>query len=264
MRLLLPLSAPPRLVQLGCNVHGRLPHEHFRLPGLWGVHLYHYAGSVSIAGRRVAFAPGDLTLTPPDTDLEWAFPATATHHYALFSVAGGGAIEVPALTSFGTAAAFHREVAAWAAAVAAQARQPQRSAAWLWDLLWRLAPARHPPAQAAGVPELGAAERVPPPLQTALRLIDAGLGGTLTLTGLARRAGISPNHLNRLMRVHAGRTVMAMVRRRRAERARDLLRDTAMPAATVAVNVGLRDHRQLNKLVWRELGASPRRLRFGG
>jgi hypothetical protein len=44
MELRVPLRRAPTVTQIGLNVHGRLSRERYLMPGLWGVHLYHYAG----------------------------------------------------------------------------------------------------------------------------------------------------------------------------------------------------------------------------
>ena len=263
MDLHMPLRCHPIVTQIGMNVHGRLARERYRMPGLWGIHLYHYSGSVEIAGHRLAFTPGSVSITPPDTELVWRFPPRATHHYALIRFAHPtpeDAVPSPAMTDLGGPIAGQREAAEIDRVVAAFTREPQRAHAWAWHLLWRLVPAERRGVVTAGVPGASSAS-VPPALQITLTMIDLELDRPHALTGLARRAGISPNHLLRLFRTHCGTTVMGWVRRRRGARARTLLTTTNLPIRDIAQAVACVDLQSFNKLVRRECGCSPRSLR---
>lgn len=266
-----PLRRPPELVQIGMNVHGRIRRERYRFDDLWGLHCYRYAGEVTIDGRPVAFSTGQATLTPPDCELVWRFPARAPHHYALFRFPGASPddhVTVPSLLAPGDAAASARIVDGFERAIACFRGEPARAAAWLWELLWGLAlPDRGARSRgshaASGVPAV-TSSRVPPAVQTALRIIDEELATPLTLSGLARRVGISANQLLRLFHAHCGSTVMAQVRRQRAERARKLLVGTSLPIRDVAAAVGVPDVHRFNKLMRATLGSAPSALRRGG
>ncbi len=263
MYLQVPLRRPPQVTQVGLSVHGRLARERYRMPGLWGIHLYHYSGSVDIDGQRLDFKPGCITVTPPDTELVWRFPPHAPHHYALLRFTGArdeDQVQVPALTDLGGGAAGYREAVAIDRVVAAFAHDPQRAHAWAWDLLWRLVPSPCRVQMVSGVPGTDG-KPVPPALQNVLTMMELELDRPHALTGLARRAGISPNHLLRLFHQHCGDSVMGWLRRRRGERARELLTTTSLPIPDVAKAVGCADLQTFNKLVRRVCGASPRQLR---
>ena len=92
--------------------------------------------------------------------------------------------------------------------------------------------------------------------------IEARLAEPLSVPEIARRAGLSHNHLTRLFRMHTGDTVVAYIRRRRMARAEHLLRRSTMPIPAVAASVGIGDLQAFNKACRRVLGASPRSLRF--
>lgn len=260
-----PLRRSPSVSQIGLNVHGRLARERFRMPGLWGLHLYHYAGELEIAGRRFAFSPGCVSVTPPDSDLVWRFPAHAPHHFALLSFPGAreeDRVPVPVITDLGGSVAGHAEALRIDQAVASFAREPQRANAWAWDLMWRLVPVVIRGPAVSGVP--GAEDRtVPPALQVILTMLNLELDQAHSLTGLARRAGISANHLLRLFRRHCGDTVMGWIRRRRGERAHELLVSTNLPIRDIALAVGCPDLHAFNRLIRQTCGASPRRVRNG-
>jgi AraC-like DNA-binding protein len=129
---------------------------------------------------------------------------------------------------------------------------PRRAEARVWDLLWQLTgdagaaiPGRHP-----------AVER-------ARHYIERHLSGRLTVAAIARYAGCSHTHLVRLFRAELGTTIVAHVRRRRAERAAYLLRHSPMPIKQIPAQIGLSDLHAFNKTVRRELGRSPREVRRG-
>jgi AraC family transcriptional regulator, arabinose operon regulatory protein len=58
---------------------------------------------------------------------------------------------------------------------------------------------------------------------------------------IARRLGITPEHLARLVRTATGRTVKALLRERRLEHACRLLRTTTLPVARIGAAVGYPD-----------------------
>lgn len=263
MKLRVPVRRPPVVVQIGLNIHGRLARERYRMPGLWGVHLYHYAGSVEFAGRSFPFTPGCVSVTPPDTELIWRFPAHAPHHYALMRFPGetqSDALELPVITDLGGAIAGHAEAVTIDRVVAAFDHEPQRAHAWAWDLLWRLAPVSGVAKTVAGIPGVTSAT-VPPALQIVLTMIDLELDLPHSLAGLAKRSGISANQLLRLFHKHCGNTVMGWIRQRRALRARELLTSSSLPITDIAKAVGCADLQALNKLVRRAYAISPRALR---
>lgn len=261
----IPLRRTPAVVQLGMNVHGRRRSERYRLRGQWGIHLYLYDGTVEVGGRRFDFSAGDLSVTPPDTDLVWRFPAHAPHHYAHVAFPGHGPadlVTLPLISRLGGRSAALAAGEDFDRAIAAFASEPARTTAWCWNLLWRLVPmATTGIAQrAAGVPGLppGAVHAA---LQTSLAIIELELDRPITLAGLAQRVGISANHLLRLFHQHLGTTVMGQVRKRRAERARQLLEHSSLPMIDIATAVGAGSLQRLNKLVRQAHGRSPRSFR---
>jgi AraC-like DNA-binding protein len=263
--LRVPLRLPPAIDHLGLNLHGRVRTERYRMRELWGMHFYRYHGSFSWAGQRHAFAPGDLSVTPPAADLEWHFPRTAPHYYALmrFGAQGDGdRVDMPVVQRVGDRLAVQALTDEFEAAIAAFASEPMRVNAWMWNLLWRLAQRPAPPSAPSPSPARSPrAEERHPVVQTALVVIEQELDRPLSLAGLAMRTGVSPNHLIRLFRAHCGETPMAYLRGRRLRAARHLLERTAQPMRTVAAHIGMPDLQRFNKLVRRGLGAPPTTIR---
>lgn len=77
-----------------------------------------------------------------------------------------------------------------------------------------------------------------PRLLRVLEAIESHLEEPLDRAALARAAGVSTRHVERLFAAHLGRTPEAHYRAVRLDRARLLLRQTAMPVVEVAVACG--------------------------
>ena len=267
MDIAVPLRSQPSVVQVGLNVHGRKQSERFVMKGIWGLHLYHYSGKLSVAGTTYAFSSGDITITPPDTELRWSFPSHAPHHYAHVAFPHHSTPDkmlLPVLAHGGGRAAALALGGTFDAAIASFAQEPTRATAWCWNLLWQLVPHASGNARvgrAAGVPGVETSD-VHPALQTCLRIIDLELDRSLGLSGLAMRTGISVNQLLRLFHQQVGMTVMTYIRQRRAERARHLLENSSLPLIDIAAAVGVGTFQRLNKLMTVTYGQSPRSIRF--
>lgn len=97
-----------------------------------------------------------------------------------------------------------------------------------------------------------------------LALIQYDLGrGDLSVSGLAATLGCTPGHLTRQFREDLGEPLVAYIQRVRLERARDLLRDPALPVRTAAHLVGIDDPAYFSRLFRRRFGVPPSR-RSGG
>lgn len=92
-------------------------------------------------------------------------------------------------------------------------------------------------------------------------VVEAGLGGTVTLAAMAAAAGFSKAHFVRLFRNTRGCSPHAHVLSRRVERARTLIEHTSLPLAQVAAEAGFSGQSHLNDVFLRRLGTTPGRLR---
>jgi AraC family transcriptional regulator of adaptative response / DNA-3-methyladenine glycosylase II len=115
----------------------------------------------------------------------------------------------------------------------------------------------HPDAAAEAPATAGTATTV----ARALRLISGGALDGAGLPALAGRLGIGPRHLTRLFRAHAGTTPAAVARARRVELARQLLEETDLPVAQVALAAGFRSIRRFNEAMRAALRSTPGALR---
>ncbi|CAL9305350.1 AraC family transcriptional regulator [Streptomyces sp. SudanB52_2052] len=250
----LALDLPPDLVHAGVGVHGSAgPHEVFRLPHLWQLHLYGYSGTLEFGGSRHPIRPGHVSLVPPDTEVHFHYDAPRCEHlYAHFRLPGDGERRrVPVMQDAGADAAVLSGLLRHT--ITASAQSPARASAELWTVLWRTTALTD-----AGEDPSGSRH---PALRTAMAHIEEHLADPLSVPEIARAAGVSHTHLTRLFREDTGHTVVGWVRRRRMARARHLLIASTLAIPAVAATVGIPDLQAFNKTCRRELGASPRAVR---
>src|SRR5699024_6345584 len=95
----------------------------------------------------------------------------------------------------------------------------------------------------------------------ALRLIADGEVDRTGVGGVARRLGITPRQLLRVVTAAAGCGPLDVARTVRAHTARLLLMHTALPVAEVAVAAGFTTVRQFNSTIRRFYASTPTALR---
>jgi AraC-like DNA-binding protein len=249
----LPLHVPPRLVTCANAVHGQVPVERYFTRGVWTLVTYHHHSELIVNGSEQVIKPGRVSLFPPDSHLEFHYHGHSEHTYANFILPKHKAtVTIPMMTDLGVnfAEFSHRmsEMTRWSL----PGRQ-LRADARLADLLWQVVDFHRALASSSSSKH--------PAAEAAIEFIEEHLAEPLTVSAIARRAGISHNHLIRLFRGALGKTVVAYVRSRRALRARHLLEQTTLPMKSVARSVGVADGHSLNKLVRRELGLAPSQVR---
>ncbi|MCX4782460.1 AraC family transcriptional regulator [Streptomyces sp. NBC_01264] len=249
--LLIHLNEPPRVALAGVGVHGAaVAREVFRLPDLWQLHLYGYAGELVIDGTPHPIRPGHVSLVPPDAPVEFRYLGRSEHLFAhLWLPETGEPSPVPVMQDAGAQASALSELLH--NAIAAAPGSPARASAEIWTALWRVV--RLPPPVLQGAPH--------PAVTLAVAHIEAHLARPLAVPDVARAAQVSHNQLTRLFRAETGDTVTAYIRRRRLHRARHLLLESTLSIPAVAASVGIADLQAFNKACRRELGASPRAVR---
>jgi AraC-like DNA-binding protein/mannose-6-phosphate isomerase-like protein (cupin superfamily) len=82
-----------------------------------------------------------------------------------------------------------------------------------------------------------------------------------TLARAAREVGVSPNHLNRLLRQQTGLTFRQLLIQRRIELAKTLLRTGDAPCTEIAMTCGFGDSNYFARLFRRKTGVSPSEFR---
>lgn len=102
---------------------------------------------------------------------------------------------------------------------------------------------------------------LPRQLARVLAYIDDHWHTRLDLSDLADVGAVSGTHLNRLFRRHKGITAMKYLRRYRAERAAQLIRNTSLTLERIAGDCGFANPFHLSRVIHQEFGVPPARLR---
>jgi AraC family transcriptional regulator len=99
-------------------------------------------------------------------------------------------------------------------------------------------------------------------LRRVLDYVEAHLGEEMTLAELADVACFSTYYFSRCFKQAVGMGLHQYVARRRVERAKDLMRGTAHPLATIAHAVGFTDQSHFTSTFRRETGITPGKFRL--
>jgi transcriptional regulator GlxA family with amidase domain len=103
-----------------------------------------------------------------------------------------------------------------------------------------------------------------PALERAVRLIEQRLERPLSAAAVARHAGVSPRQLERLFKQRLGHSPSAFALTLRLDRARALLRQTAMPITDVALACGFTSPTHFSTAYRRRFERPPRAERAAG
>ncbi|GAB3918464.1 hypothetical protein GCM10027613_20590 [Microlunatus endophyticus] len=253
----LDLSFPPEVVNIGRGTHGVHSLEDvFQLPELWSLHVYGYSAELEIDGIGYPIAEGDVSLVPPASLIRYRYEGPSTHLYAhLRSVgdhpapAGPGRSGLDLIMNPGAELPVITDL--MRSAIASAATRPAQTRCDVWAALLRLAGRRHP------VPPRPSERH----LAAAMSYIESRLPDVITVPEVADRIGISANHLGRIFHDELGETAVAYIRRRRVDRARQLLTNSTMSITAISAMVGFADLQAFNKTCRAVTGMSPRQLR---
>jgi len=98
-------------------------------------------------------------------------------------------------------------------------------------------------------------------LSRVLKYIDSRISEDIAVTALAREAGLSVAHFQRVFRYTTGVPPHTFVMLKRMERALESIERTSLPIAHVAIECGWSDQSHLNRWFLRLLGTTPGRWR---
>ena len=103
--------------------------------------------------------------------------------------------------------------------------------------------------------------REPPPVEKARHFIHENFAKAFALPELARFAGVTPNHLIKLFRTHAGMTPMEYLWQVRIDRGTALLQETGLSISEIAYQTGFRNPFHFSRRFTERYGRSPREFR---
>ena len=257
----MPLASPPVIAYLGEGTFGANFSDRilrYTMGDVWCAHFYTYEGELIVNGEAFPIRPRYVSVTPPLAKQEWRLKGISTHRAVIFSlpVAGdrfGEEVLVPAMSDLGDG--FETAYADIQEATSFFKLHRRRAEARVWDVLWRL-------IKPEAFPVAGTRhdERI---LQLC-KIVEKRLSCLPAITALAEEVGLGVNQVERLFRRDIGMTVVRYIRRRRAERARDLLLKTSMPIKLVACEVGISDLQRFYKTIHLEFGITPGEIRRKG
>lgn len=95
------------------------------------------------------------------------------------------------------------------------------------------------------------------------RIVEAEFRSSLTLSALAERVGMSPDHLSRTFRQRYGSSPSSMIRRKRVEWAAAQLTTSDVSLSNVAGEAGFADQSHMTRQFRRRYGTTPGRYRAG-
>jgi AraC-like DNA-binding protein len=115
------------------------------------------------------------------------------------------------------------------------------------------------PPRAPAACQGGLAPRV---LQRVREYIDVRLGENIELEALAETAGLSRCHFARAFKQSVGTAPHSYLMQRRLERAKQLIVETALPLAEIALECGFSDQSHFSRRFLQYVGATPRAFRW--
>ncbi len=253
LRWQIPLRSAPEITWITYGpVPGHDTSEHF-LADRWCVHLYSYGADLTLDGVPVPVRPGSIGVTPPGMRMIYRYrDAPSMHLFAHMRFTSGPTESIPAMQDGGT-----RFAALWRSfeeAISFQPGEPLRAQVRLWDILWSLTRGS---VGRSGEPALGDH----PAVSEAVAAIAREIADPPSTDDLAKRVGLSRDHLGRLFRAAFGIPVKAYIQNQRRDRILHLLRHTQLPIKAVAVELGFDDLHAFNKLARHLCGKAPSGLR---
>ena len=218
----------------------------------WSLHLYFADARCRIGNDAFAIIPGSITLTPRGVASVYETHEDLGHIFVHFMPAHEDAPDASLPLHVRPGTGSEPIATAIVEALTVHRSNPLLATARIWDALIRLAHLSAPDRTAPGAH---------PAVERALTWIDLHLPDRCSLDELAREAGVSATHLNRLFAEVLGISPMRHLRERRLELAHYLLVATDLPVKEVAYQVGIPDVHAFNKLCKARFGRPPTRIR---
>jgi AraC-like DNA-binding protein len=240
-------------------------HDHVAIAVVTGG-SFQYRGSIAGRGREL-MTPGSLLLGNPGQSFECGHEHAHGDRCLSFqysaecfeSMTGGvrrrhrfGSLRLPAM----------RELSPVVARASAAAASPRRFDRLAWEALAVTLAAQAVQADEGRATSLSpAAPAALARVTRAIRFMDEHAGGALTLSALAREAGLSPFHFLRVFEDLTGTTPHQYLVRLRLRRAASRLATEPAKVVDVAFASGFGDVSNFNRAFRAEFGLSPRAYR---
>jgi len=218
--------------------------------GTWLLLFSLHDGLLTISGKAIPFRRGAVSVIPPASRcrLTSVGKETAVSFWFRFSPGAENPpiVAIPAFIQLEESTAFWEQTFRVALNRMFQMGPELRVA--FGHLLWAIG-------------QDPSAIRQSPALEAAEKYIEDHIAETMRIERLADEVGVSHNQLIRIFRDEHGVTPLEYLRSRRQYHACRLLLEGKLSIKQVAVEVGVPDLAQFNRLVQRAAGVSPRQLR---
>jgi len=227
------------------------------------LHFYEYTGRMWLGRRVVRLQKGDFTITPPGLPTHYDLDAPGQHLCLHFEMvpADGAVVTLPVYWRPGPQGRWLRERLQEIIHLrrrgdggpeAKLARMAASTALQGFLLALAVMVGSRPRPAAAARPT-----RVAEVLDAVRRHLDESYRETVDVPALARKFGVSQNHLARKFRAQHGLTLQRYVLGRRVELARHLLGHTRLPLKAVAIEAGLGNPQYFHRQFAQVTGHSP-------
>jgi len=242
----LNLSRPPTIVGIGIGFLINAPAA-YEMRDFCALHLYTHGGSLTWQGETRRFREGALSFTPSHGSVTyehhegvcrhiWVHMKLPGMHNAALGVYESGGVD--RISEINRLSLDLQEALGYAST------NPLLLQARIWDILLRY--------------NRNGRESV---LERLFTTVENSLHRELHLDTLAAEAGLSRDHLTRLVKGETGLTLVGYIRSRRIHRAAVLLQTSDLPIKQIAYEVGIPDLQHFNKSFRAERGLSPRAFR---
>ncbi|MGJ8639587.1 MAG: helix-turn-helix transcriptional regulator [Opitutaceae bacterium] len=258
-KLSLNLSQRPRILWSGQDTFAHSSETPFQLGNVWTLHYYTYGAVINVNGVDHPFAPKSIGVCEPYSKIEYHSHAGGSHvHYAfnfqIPSVTVNANSEVRMITAEDLQAASYF-LPSMRKSIDDYAEFPFSAEVELWSILLKLVQSSGQSAQ------MGAASMDQRRIDRACSFIEIRMSEQIYAERIANKLGISVTHLGRLFKRHLDCPVATYIRRRRAQRANELLVFSETPIREIAAMIGFQDLANFNRLIQSEYNLSPREVR---
>jgi AraC-like DNA-binding protein len=248
----------PQIAAAGRFPHFDQNHERKYQCPTHALHLYDYAATMILGGDTLELEPGDITLSPAGLCSSYAMQRPGVHLCVHFWPATKRdthdvGCQIPVHVRLGLQREGVRarllEIVHYDAQSETNPILLARANALLLELMLRLASTESPVDKVRRRSEFA--------VEAAASWLDAHPAERLDVPVLARRVGLSQNHLAHRFRDRFGRTLQTYFLEHRIALARQMLLATELSIKEVAACVGISDAQYFNKQFRRFSGESP-------
>lgn len=255
----LNLSERPRILWAGEDVSLQEEQHSFRLGNFWCLHYYEYQAKVNYNSDELTISPGHMGICEPYSEIHYhSLLGDAHRHFAfnfqLPEVVKGFCWKVPLMIP-----QSERKIGGLFQRIRCAIDRFDEARLYaeveLWAILLQLAEKNTEEKEE----DLHSVDQRR--MRQAYLMVDMNITQPVYAQMLADHLEISVTHLGRLFNRFCGCSVATYIRRRRMKKAHELLTFSELPITEVAQSVGIPDLANFSRMIRKEFGLSPRKVR---